>query len=220
MASGDLGSAELTEAYLRRIERLDPILHAVIETNPQALEIAARRDRDRAAGSASRPAPRDPGPGQGQHRHERRDGDDRRLAGPRRQPRPARCAAGGPAARGGRGHPRQGQPVRMGQLPWAGPARGQGCRPPSQRLERAWRLHPQPVPARPGIRAGRARARRSRPPRTCARSRSGPRPTGRSSARPDTTRSSGSSRRSGWSPRTGSSRSRTARTRPGRWSGP
>ena len=50
MASGDLSSAELTEAYLRRIERLDPILHAVIETNPQALEIAARRDRDRAAG--------------------------------------------------------------------------------------------------------------------------------------------------------------------------
>jgi amidase len=50
MASGEISSAELTEAYLRRIERLDPTLHAVIETNPQALEIAGRRDRERRTG--------------------------------------------------------------------------------------------------------------------------------------------------------------------------
>ena len=50
MAAHRLGSAELTEAYLRRIERLDPLLHAVIETNPDALEIAARRDKERRAG--------------------------------------------------------------------------------------------------------------------------------------------------------------------------
>jgi amidase len=50
MASGRLGSAELTEAYLRRIERLDPLLHAVIESNPEARAIAARRDSERRAG--------------------------------------------------------------------------------------------------------------------------------------------------------------------------
>ena len=33
MVSGGLSSVELTEAYLRRIERLDPLLHAVIETS-------------------------------------------------------------------------------------------------------------------------------------------------------------------------------------------
>jgi amidase len=55
MATGRLSSAELTEAYLRRIERLDPLLHAVIETNPAALEIARRRDGDRRAGRVRGP---------------------------------------------------------------------------------------------------------------------------------------------------------------------
>jgi amidase len=44
MASGELTSRELTEMYLRRIERLNPLLHAVIEVNPDALRIADRRD--------------------------------------------------------------------------------------------------------------------------------------------------------------------------------
>jgi amidase len=55
MASGRLSSAALTAAYLRRIERLDPLLHAVIETNPAALEVAARRDSQRRAGRAQGP---------------------------------------------------------------------------------------------------------------------------------------------------------------------
>ncbi len=55
MASRRLSSAELTEAYLRRIERLDPLLHAVIETNPEALDIAARRDVERRAGRVRGP---------------------------------------------------------------------------------------------------------------------------------------------------------------------
>ena len=55
MVSGGLSSVELTEAYLRRIERLDPLLHAVIETNPAALDIAARRDAERRAGGARGP---------------------------------------------------------------------------------------------------------------------------------------------------------------------
>lgn len=55
MASGSLSSVELTEAYLDRIGRLDPLLHAVIETNPAAVEIAARRDAERRAGRSRGP---------------------------------------------------------------------------------------------------------------------------------------------------------------------
>jgi len=55
MAWGALSSVELTEAYLDRIGRLDPLLHAVIETNPDALEIAARRDAERRAGRSRGP---------------------------------------------------------------------------------------------------------------------------------------------------------------------
>ena len=55
MADDRLSSAELTAAYLRRIERLDPVLHAVIETNPDAPAIAARRDAQRRAGRARGP---------------------------------------------------------------------------------------------------------------------------------------------------------------------
>jgi amidase len=55
MVSGGLSSVALTEAYLGRIERLDPVLHAVIETNPAALDIAARRDAERQAGRTRGP---------------------------------------------------------------------------------------------------------------------------------------------------------------------
>ena len=55
MAAGRFASAELTDAYLRRIERLDPQLHSVIETNPEASDIAARRDRERRAGRVRGP---------------------------------------------------------------------------------------------------------------------------------------------------------------------
>ena len=50
LASRRLSSADLTGAYLRRIEALDPLLHSIIETNPQALEIARQRDAERHAG--------------------------------------------------------------------------------------------------------------------------------------------------------------------------
>ena len=42
MRSGELSSRELTQGYLTRIARLNPLLGAVIETNPQALAIAAQ----------------------------------------------------------------------------------------------------------------------------------------------------------------------------------
>jgi amidase len=55
MASGELTSRELTLAYLRRIAALNPLLHSVIETNPNAVAIAARLDNERGAGSARGP---------------------------------------------------------------------------------------------------------------------------------------------------------------------
>lgn len=47
MASGRLTSRELTQAYLARIRDLNPLLHAVIETNPLAVALAARLDIER-----------------------------------------------------------------------------------------------------------------------------------------------------------------------------
>jgi amidase len=50
MAARRLSSRELTKAYLARIDHLDPLLGAVIETNPQAIGIAAQRDAERRRG--------------------------------------------------------------------------------------------------------------------------------------------------------------------------
>src|SRR4029077_362819 len=55
LASGEMTAVALGGAYLDRIERLNPVLHAVIETNPAALEIAARRDAERGAGRVRGP---------------------------------------------------------------------------------------------------------------------------------------------------------------------
>lgn len=58
MAAGDLSSTSIVESYLDRIERLDragPKINAVIELNPEALEIAAARDKERSAGKVRGP---------------------------------------------------------------------------------------------------------------------------------------------------------------------
>ncbi|GIJ49050.1 amidase [Virgisporangium aliadipatigenens] len=47
MNGGRFTSAALTAFYLKRIERLNPVLHAVIETNPDAARLAADSDRHR-----------------------------------------------------------------------------------------------------------------------------------------------------------------------------
>ena len=60
---------------------------------------------------------------------------------------------------GGSGHPRQGQPVRVGELPRLRAV---------QRLERPRRLHARPLPPRASTRADRAPGPPSRRPRTCA----------------------------------------------------
>ena len=54
-ASGELSSRELTLGYLQRIADLNPLLHAVIETNPQAVAIAAQLDSERRAGHVRGP---------------------------------------------------------------------------------------------------------------------------------------------------------------------
>jgi len=45
--SGKFTSVGLTQSYLDRIERLDPLLGSVIETNPDAIKIAETCDRER-----------------------------------------------------------------------------------------------------------------------------------------------------------------------------
>jgi amidase len=58
MDAGRLTARTLTAAYLARIEAIDrkgPRLASIIEVNPQALEIAAERDRERRAGALRGP---------------------------------------------------------------------------------------------------------------------------------------------------------------------
>ncbi|HEY0519075.1 MAG TPA: amidase family protein, partial [Ilumatobacteraceae bacterium] len=55
MATGKLSSRELTEGYLERIARLNPLLHAIIETNPDADKIAKRMDKERRRGHVRGP---------------------------------------------------------------------------------------------------------------------------------------------------------------------
>ena len=58
LASGDRTARSVTAAYLSRIEQLDrqgPTLRSVIETNPDALDIAEALDRERADGSVRSP---------------------------------------------------------------------------------------------------------------------------------------------------------------------
>lgn len=58
LATGDRSSVEITQLYLDRIAALDragPRLRSIIETNPEALEVARRLDEERADGSVRGP---------------------------------------------------------------------------------------------------------------------------------------------------------------------
>ena len=55
MASGSLTSRALTETYLARIETVDPALRSVLQTNPDALEIADALDAERRSGRVRGP---------------------------------------------------------------------------------------------------------------------------------------------------------------------
>jgi amidase len=55
MASGELSSKDLVKGYLRRISSLNPLLHSVIETNPNAVSIAQHLDNERRRGNVRGP---------------------------------------------------------------------------------------------------------------------------------------------------------------------
>jgi amidase len=55
MASGEVSSKELVKGYLRRISSLNPLLHSVIETNPNAVSIAQHLDNERRRGHVRGP---------------------------------------------------------------------------------------------------------------------------------------------------------------------
>ena len=160
---GALSSVELTEAYLRRIERLDPVLHAVIETNPDARTIAARRDAERRAGRVRGPLHGIPVLVKDNIATNDAMETTAGLARAGRQPGAARRAivtrlrAAGAVILG-----------KANLSEWANfrglvPPAVNDARPPPQRLERSGRVHPQPVRPRLGPVRLELRARRSRP---------------------------------------------------------
>jgi len=53
MRTGARTSHAICAAYLARIAELDPKLHAVLETNPDALTVADRLDAERKAGTCA-----------------------------------------------------------------------------------------------------------------------------------------------------------------------
>jgi amidase len=55
MAAGQLAAKDLVQGYLNRIQQLNPTLHAVIETNPNAMAIAASLDNERRSGHVRGP---------------------------------------------------------------------------------------------------------------------------------------------------------------------
>jgi amidase len=55
MASGQLSSRQLTQGYIRRIQSLNPLLHSVIELNPNAIAIASHLDNERRRGQVRGP---------------------------------------------------------------------------------------------------------------------------------------------------------------------
>jgi amidase len=55
MDSGELTSKDLVKGYLRRIASLNPLLHSVIETNPNAVSIAQHLDNERRHGHVRGP---------------------------------------------------------------------------------------------------------------------------------------------------------------------
>ena len=190
MRSRRLTSRQLTKAYLHRIDELNPLLGAVIETNPQAVGIAAQRDAERQHGRIRGPL----------------HGIPVLLKDNIATDDAMETTAGSFALAGSR-VPADAELVRrlrnagaviLGKANLSEWANFRGFIPSTRRspmggaagaASRATRT------SSTGTRAARRPARRSRRPPTCAPSRSAPRPTGRSSARPATTSSSASSRR-------------------------
>ena len=139
MSAGALTSRALTAGYLNRIAALNPLLGAVIETNPNAIAIAVQRDRERRSGNVRGPLHGIPillKDNIATADNMQTTAGSLALVNSRV---PGRCADRQPAARSGRGHSRQGEPVRVGQLPRLRAV---------QRLERPGRLHARSLSAR------------------------------------------------------------------------
>ncbi len=89
----ELGSEELLDHYLERIERLNPAINAVVTLDAERARAAARgrrpgHGRGRSAAAAARPADHDQGrPGHGGHALDRRRDGAGRATSPRSTPR-------------------------------------------------------------------------------------------------------------------------------------
>ena len=79
MEQGRVTSRELVQQYLTRIATYEDLLHAAITVNPDALTIAAERDRERAQGKVRGPLHGIPIALEGQHPHDRHANDRRRA---------------------------------------------------------------------------------------------------------------------------------------------
>ena len=55
MQSGELTAGQICRDYLERIKQVDPLLHAVIELNPDAQDIARKLDEERKNGQVRGP---------------------------------------------------------------------------------------------------------------------------------------------------------------------
>src|SRR5512133_1629547 len=55
MAAGQLDSRQLTHGYIRRLQSLNPLIHSVIELNPNAIAIATQLDAERRRGQVRGP---------------------------------------------------------------------------------------------------------------------------------------------------------------------
>ena len=138
---GRYTARQIAEGYLARIEAIDrsgPTLRSVIETNPEALNIADALDLERREKGS-----RGPLHGIAMLIKDNIDTADRMMT------TAGSLALEGPAPsrdafvverlrRGGRGHPRQDEPQRVGELP---------IDEVHERLERARRARPEPVHA-------------------------------------------------------------------------
>ena len=215
MESGEDSARSLTEKYIARIEAVDvggrdehgPSLHSVLEVNPDALAIADRLDAERKAGQVRGPLHGIPvllkdNIGTADRCRPRRD---RSLSSAQLPPRTltsspgcatrVRSSSARPTCPSGRTSARRTRPAD-------GAAEAASAAIPM----RSTAIPRDPAPA-PG----------PRPRRASARSPSVARRTARSCRRPTTAGSSASSPRSGSSAGPASSRSRTVRTRRGRW---
>ena len=181
MHTGRLTSRELTAGYLKRIAALNPLLGAVIETNPNAVAIAAQRDRERRRGRLR-------GPLHGipilLKDNIATDDNMQTTAGSLALVN-SRVPGDAPIVR----RLRAAGAVILGKANLSEWANFRGFAPFNGWSARGGFTR-DPVPARLRSRAARAPDRRSRRRPTCAPPRSAPRPTARSSARPATTWSS------------------------------